>query len=156
MVDDWRVFRDMRLEAVRTNPSVFLRSYETEAAQPNSYWQDCLSNPANAVFILYHGDNPIGLTGAFPDHHSPLDTINFGMSFIRPEYRGRGLSRLFYEARLNWAREQPGIKKITTAHRDGNDASKATMLKHGFKLLDKEEKTFAYDKGISWRYELKI
>ena len=57
------------------------------------------------MFGLFDGDCLIGITAAFALAEDPAaQTAIFGMSFILPEYRGRGLSRLLYEARLEWTR----------------------------------------------------
>ena len=155
--DDWPDFRRIRLQALQTNPSVFLKSYDEEASQPDSYWIDCLSSENSAVFGLYDAETVIGLTGAFRYRESPHDTVILGMSFIHPDYRGRGLSELFYQARIDWARSQEGITRVIVSHRDGNEASKAANQKFGFVATDSTETVFP-DGALAkeYNYELKI
>jgi RimJ/RimL family protein N-acetyltransferase len=62
-------------------------------------------------------------------------------SFIRGEYRGRGLSALYYQTRIDWAREQ-GYTDVYVAHRIGNDASRAANQKFGFKYTHTETTTW--------------
>lgn len=155
--NDWEVFRAIRLEALQTNPSVFLKSYDVESTQPAAYWQDTLQTQDYAVFALYDGDTVIGLTGAFRSRDDAQDTINFGMSFLRPTYRGRGLSTLFYAARIHWARAQNGVKYIHISHRAGNDASRSAILKFGFSLSNTG--TIDYPDGTqdtTYRYHLAL
>ena len=79
------------------------------------------------------------------------------MSFIHPDYRGRGLSELFYQARIDWARSQEGITRVIVSHRDGNEASKAANQKFGFVATDSTETVFP--DGVlakEYNYELKI
>jgi len=54
------------------------------------------------------------------------------MSYILPQYRGRGLSRKFYETRLAWIRNHPKFKRIIVSHRASNEASRRANQKHGF------------------------
>ncbi|MEK7801434.1 MAG: GNAT family protein [Pseudomonadota bacterium] len=155
--NDWEVFRAIRLEALQTNPSVFLKSYEIECKQPASHWMNTLQNHNVAVFALYEGDAVIGLTGAFRVREGAQDSVNFGMSFLRPAYRRRGLSTLFYEARINWAKEQAGVNHIDVSHRAGNDASCAAILKFGFTLSNIE--TIDYPDSTqdkTYRYKLAL
>lgn len=94
--EEWTDFRAIRLEALKTNPSVFLTSYDSALAQNEEQWKSQLRSSANAIFVLRDGKTLIGLTRASRYRESPNDTVVLGMSFLRPEYRGRGLSALFY------------------------------------------------------------
>ena len=77
------------------------------------------------------------------------------MSYIDSEYRGKGLSALLYQARINWARTL-GFERITVGHREGNEASKAANQKFGFVFLEKEEIDFPDGRAFDYRYELKL
>ena len=59
-------------------------------------------------------------------------------SYIRKEYRGQGISALFYQTRIDWAREN-GYTEVYVAHREGNDASRAANQKFGFKYTHTEQ-----------------
>ncbi len=54
------------------------------------------------------------------------------MSYLLPEYRGRGLSRLFYEARLRWIVEQERFERVVVSHRRSNEPSKRANERFGF------------------------
>lgn len=128
---DWRLFREIRLEALATNPGMFGNSYALEYAFPDSHWQDRLSSPANAVWGLFLRTEIIGLTGLFGDADHPGEA-RLTTSFIQPEHRGNGLTGLFYRARIDWARAH-GLKRLVITHRRGNEASRKAMLRAGFR-----------------------
>ncbi|MFA7277258.1 MAG: GNAT family protein [Pseudobdellovibrionaceae bacterium] len=155
--DDWAIYRAARLEALRLNSNVFLRSEDEESVKQDEYWREHLRDTyGSAIFGLYSGDDVIGLTGAFRWRESPLDTVILGMSYIRPEYRGRGLSRLFYEKRLEWAWAQGGITRILVAHREGNEASRAANQKWGFAPYGSEIITYGNGEcAKNYKYELR-
>lgn len=156
-VDDWQAFKDMRLEALQTNQNVFLGRYEKESAEPDSFWQDTLINrDKGAVFGLYDGQTMIGLTGVFRYRDSPEDTAILAMSFIRPEYRRRGLSTHLYEARIDWAKSQNGIQKIIVSHRGGNEASRAANQKFGFVYTGQNEENYPDGKSMQQHYQLDL
>jgi len=54
------------------------------------------------------------------------------MDFIAPEYRGKGLAHMLYKARIDWAQKHPDIEKLHISHREDNEASRRTMIAHGF------------------------
>lgn len=91
-----------------------------------------------AYFGLYHGDECIGLTGVVEHKDNPQDTLLIA-SYIRKEHRGKGLSRMLYEARIVWAKEN-GYKRAIISHRASNVASKAANQKHGFVYTHAERK----------------
>jgi RimJ/RimL family protein N-acetyltransferase len=157
-IDDWETFRAIRLEAVAAHSDVFLSNYDGEAAKDASYWQNTLADTwRGAVFGLYDGDTVIGLTGAFRHRDHVADTVIFGMSYIRADYRRLGLSGLLYAARIAWAREQEGITRIVVSHREGNDISRAANQNFGF--VETGEKFIAFGNNETARevmYELKL
>ncbi len=157
-IDDWKTLKAMRIEAVSAYSHVFLSNAEKASGETDSYWQDMLSNTYNgAVFGLYKGQMAIGLTGVFRYRESKADTVILGMSYIREEYRGLGLSDLLYRARLDWAKAQDGITRVLVGHRTDNEASKRANQRHGFVLISTEDMTFGNGETASHRtYELRI
>lgn len=154
-VADWEILKRIRLEAVKAHSDVFLINYEDSLKLEDSYWIDTVSDHhKGAVYSLYDGDDIIGLTGVFRHRDSPEDTAIFGMTYIRDDYRGKGLSRKLYDTSMSWAVAQDGIRRLVISHREGNEESKSSILRAGFKPYSSEEKT--YDdgtKGISHSYE---
>ncbi len=131
---EWEIFRDFRLQALRAAPGVFASSYEAEVTRTPGEWQLEMKGPDHQVFGLFDGEQIIGITAAFTWREDPSgQTALLAMSFIRPEYRGRGLSRLLYEARLDWIRARPQFKRVVVFHRESNGASRRANQRHGFR-----------------------
>jgi GNAT superfamily N-acetyltransferase len=128
---DWQDFRAIRLDALRTARGNFSASLEKASSEPDAYWRKMLDGEGKRIFGLHDGDRLIGITGVFAEDGPEGRYAGLHMSFILPGYRGRGLSRLFYAARLAWAREA-GLREAYVSHRDGNAASQAAILAHGF------------------------
>ena len=130
---EWPAFRDFRLGALAAAPGVFGSSYETEATWTAEEWQRTVAGPGHQVFGLFDGEYLIGITAVFTWREDPSgETALLGMSFIRPEYRGRGLSRLFYEVRLDWIRKHAQFKRAVVFHRQSNEVSRRANQRHGF------------------------
>ncbi len=155
--EDWETMRRMRIEAVTDHSHVFLSNYDRASAYPDKHWKDILENRDGvAVFGLYKADEAIGLTGAFR-HRERKDTVELGMSYIRPEYRRLGLSDLFYKERIEWAKTLDGVTRIEVGHRDINEASRRANQRHGFILISQEMTTFGNGETAAHStYELKL
>jgi RimJ/RimL family protein N-acetyltransferase len=131
--NEWPLFKEFRLQALKAAPGVFATSYEEAAARSPQEWQETIRGSAHQTFGLFDGERLIGITAAFTWRDDPSgQTAILAMSFILPEYRGRGLSRLFYEARLNWIRAQPQFRRVIVSHRASNEVSRRANQRYGF------------------------
>jgi RimJ/RimL family protein N-acetyltransferase len=140
---EWIAFRDFRLQALRAAPGVFVTSYDEALVRTPEEWQDTIKGPAHQVFGLFDGERLIGVTAAFTSREDPSgETAIFAMSFILPEYRGRGLSRLFYEARLDWIRTHPQFKRVMVSHRLSNEVSRRAIQRYGFRPTGRTSRTW--------------
>jgi RimJ/RimL family protein N-acetyltransferase len=130
---EWEAFRDFRLDALKAAPGVFAFSYDQATAQLPEDWQAAIKGDGHQVFGLFDGERLIGITGAFTYDGDPTgQTALLVMSFILPPHRGRGLSRMFYDARLAWIRSQPRYRRILVSHRKSNEASRRANQRHCF------------------------
>jgi RimJ/RimL family protein N-acetyltransferase len=140
---EWAVFRDFRLAALKAAPGVFGSSYQAEATMTAEEWQRTVTGAGHQVFGLFDGEYLIGITAALTWREDPSgETALLGMSFILPEYRGRGLSRLLYEARLDWIRSHAQFKRAVVFHRQSNEASRRASQRHGFLLIGRAPHTW--------------
>ena len=157
-VDDWEVFKKIRLEAVKENSHSYLTNFDEESLKGDAYWIDTLHDHYNGtVFGIYHKGIAIGIMGAFRYRESKIDTVILGMAYIQNSYRGIKLSNYLYEASIGWAKEQDGIIRILISHRDDNKASESTIKKWGFNFLEKVKITYGDGTtDFSHRYELRI
>lgn len=155
---EWADFRDLRLHALQIDPGVFFSSYETELNNTAEEWQSTVQGPAHQVFGLFDGPRLVGITAAFTWREDPSgETAILGMSFLLPEYRSRGLTRLFYKTRLDWIHAQPQFKRIVVSHRASNEASRRAIERHGFLPARRVSRT--WPDGATeeeWVYEMRI
>jgi RimJ/RimL family protein N-acetyltransferase len=141
--DDWRAFSKVRLKALETDPKVFGSSYEKESQFTEIDWRSRLQADDSAVFMLFAGDAPIGITGVSVFRDDPTGkTAIFWGSWLEPQFRGKGLSELIYKARLDWAKARPNVEKIIVSHRASNLSSKYANQKHGFTYTRTHEKVW--------------
>ena len=141
--NDWKDFRNIRLKALKSDPEVFGSHYEKEKNYTKQDWQEWVGAKDQAVFFIYDDEKPIGMTGIFV----PQDTVEKSKavlwgSWLEPEYRRKGMSEMMYKSRIEWAKQQPEIRRIEVTHRKSNVASKYAIQKHGFKLVKEVNKVW--------------
>jgi RimJ/RimL family protein N-acetyltransferase len=130
---EWRAFRDLRLHALRTEPGVFASAFAAEADLGEAEWRRRIGGEDRQAFGAFDGERLVGITGVITARDDPRgETAMLVMSYLLPEYRGRGLSSRFYEARLAWLRERPRYKRVAVSHRRSNEPSRRANQRFGF------------------------
>lgn len=106
--ESWQQYREIRLEAVRSDPKAFGMSYEEELERSESQWRDFLPNMWFAVI-----DNKIvGMIGLLRDagivskHRAHI--ISF---WVKPEYRGQGIGKKLIQSLQDFAQTHE-IRKL--------------------------------------------
>jgi RimJ/RimL family protein N-acetyltransferase len=149
--EEVQAYKTMRLEALRLEPGMFGNSHAIEAAFADDQWLARVSNPDGACFGLYCGDELIGITGIVISDKERPEEAYMTQSYIRNAHRGKGLSRMLYEARLAWARKQK-LKRLVIGHRIGNTASYAANQHYGFRFTHKESRMWPDGKTEDMMY----
>jgi RimJ/RimL family protein N-acetyltransferase len=141
--EEWEMFRDFRLQALKSSPGVFSGRYEDSVNRPEAEWRTFIRGPFNQAFGLFDGDVLIGITAVFRWRDDPTgETAILAASFILEPYRGRHLSRLLYETRLDWIAQQPVFKRAIVGHRQSNDVSRLANQRYGFTEFQRVRRTW--------------
>jgi RimJ/RimL family protein N-acetyltransferase len=131
--DEWQMLRAFRLQALKSSLGAFAMSHDECASWTEDAWRAEIAAPAHQIFGLFDRQKLIGITAAFTWRGDPSGrTALLAMSYIEPEYRGRGLSNTLYEARLDWIRRSGRFRKVHVSHRASNQASRRANQRHGF------------------------
>lgn len=140
--DDWEILREIRLEALSREPQSFGSDYKKEYLYEKLHWHQFIGNDEDrAIFVIKNGLEIIGLTGVTRSQEYP-DEAKLIASYLRKEYRGLGLSKMLYEARLHWAMHRK-FSAVVVSHRESNHASKMANQKFNFGYVDRREKVWA-------------
>lgn len=128
--DGWRVWRDLRLQALAEAPSAFgskLSEWQGNA-DTEDRWRDRLRRtPLNLIGRL--DQTPAGMVSATaPDAGGTVELISM---WVAPRARGRGLGDSLVRAVLRWARTQ-GAHRVLLCVMDANLHAKALYARHGF------------------------
>jgi RimJ/RimL family protein N-acetyltransferase len=133
---DLQDFKAIRLEALEKHKNVFGSTVEKEASYSDDQWinlwlkENC---PNVASFGLFNGEELIAITAIVRTSDDPSGkTAKLCASYIKEEYRGKGLSKQLYKARIDWAKQRGDFDNIIVSHRSGNEASRNANQAFGF------------------------
>jgi len=118
---DMSAFRAIRLEAIQSDPSVFAASYEEEKARTAQQWRELAKETNERCWIgVFNEGELVGITAAmkWTGDASGKSAI-FRSSYVKPEYRGRGLASKLCDARAEWA-DKNGYNVAMLFHREGH------------------------------------
>jgi GNAT superfamily N-acetyltransferase len=96
----WQEYKDLRLEALRTDPDAFGATYENSVQRPDEYWIGHLEvaqrDPNRVIFFASLEDRLVGMGGAYPEE-DPANVNIVGM-FVSPAWRRRGVGLALIKA----------------------------------------------------------
>jgi ribosomal protein S18 acetylase RimI-like enzyme len=98
--DDWRVMRDIRLDALREAPYAFGSTYAEAAAYPQETW---MAHAASSI-LAYRpelGSGPVGLVASIQEVPGVLELVSM---WVRPRARGRQVGSALVGAIVERAR----------------------------------------------------
>lgn len=128
--DDWRRFREVRLEALREAAYAFSSVLDDwqGAGDTELRWRQRLANvPFNV--IAYLDGTPAGMVGATkPNADGVTELISM---WTAPFARGKGVADALVNAVICWAREQH-ITKVSLEVMEENGRARAFYQRHGF------------------------
>jgi ribosomal protein S18 acetylase RimI-like enzyme len=142
---DWRVFKAIRLEALRLEPRAFGSTYQFEAEQTAAFFRQRLTN--NTVFALWE---PRGLTGKSGSARgmvgigpckSPQEkhkAFLWGM-YVEADLRGSGLGSELLQTALDVAAQQ--IEQVLLTVTSSNTAALNFYRHAGFEEYGKEPRS---------------
>ena len=119
--EDWRLWRDLRLEALQDYPIGYGETHADALASPEQRWVDTPLRPGFHC-LARDGSSVVGMAGGFVDG-SGRPTV-FGV-YVRPASRGQGVLALLLEAVAAWARGLGAEELRLEVHEDNARAAAA-------------------------------
>lgn len=126
-VEDWEMFREVRLRALADAPDAFGALAADAAVQPETVWRSRVGGPGPTMVAL-EDDRPVAVGGAFAPPGESRAML-WGM-WTAPEARGRGHAERILVALLEWCRGR-GLD-VCLHVTEGNDAARRLYERHGF------------------------
>lgn len=88
--DEWATYKDVRLRALQESPDAFVADYDSEAAEPDTFWQDRMERSTR--YLAEIDRDTVGVVSVRPsddiiEHSAEL----FGL-WVTPKMRGEGVA----------------------------------------------------------------
>jgi len=148
-VKDWQKFKEIRLEALKTNPTAFSNTYEDIAKYPDEKWQKQMKQSEkkdeNYFLFAFDGDKVIGMNGAYWTNKPVTKHIAevFGV-FVNPAYRGQGIGKRLMDEIITEIKKNPQFKKIKLGVNAENIQALKLYLSCGLKVVGRLEKELKF------------
>jgi ribosomal protein S18 acetylase RimI-like enzyme len=126
---DAALYRDIRLEGLRSAPEAFGSTFEAEDARPLSFFSERLGG--RAAFGAFHGAEIVGVAGLLIREGSKEahKALLVGM-YVRPGARNAGVGRRLVETIIEFAR--PRVELIQLAVVSDNGPARRLYERLGF------------------------
>ena len=113
----WAEFRELRLQALRGDPTAFGSSYEESVEEPEAFWrgrlEDAQRKVENITLFAEADGRLVGMMGMFRRFRIKTKHVAtvFGV-YVDPAARGRGIARQLMQALLDEIACLPEIVKL--------------------------------------------
>ncbi|MFI6101732.1 GNAT family N-acetyltransferase [Lentzea sp. NPDC051213] len=94
--DEWRLWRDIRLEALATDPDEFGSTLAREEEYSEPDWRNGL---VDGVKLVALDGEPVGMVAGTPEPHG----LYLYSMWVRDSHRGRGVGEALVREVLAWA-----------------------------------------------------
>lgn len=149
-LDDWQVWRKLRLNALRLAPTAYGETYANAMAGGDGYWQRWWIERGDTALrtITFLDGVPAGQIACLevPEFAEPIIIA----MWVEEGLRGRGVADALVADTLDWAREQ-GYRRIRLGVTEGNETARKLYLRHGFAPTGEREPLHSHPElQIEW------
>ncbi|MFE9678604.1 GNAT family N-acetyltransferase [Streptomyces sp. NPDC006259] len=146
--DEWPAVKELRLLALRDPVAhlAFLETYDEGLARSDSYWEERTTRAAegadDAQQIIAEGPDGewVATLTVLVEEAGTKDWAGFPVErrqghvvgvFVRPEYRGIGLTEVLFDAGLEWAWAR-GLERVRLIVHEDNGRARTFYSRAGF------------------------
>jgi ribosomal protein S18 acetylase RimI-like enzyme len=151
--NDWARLRDIRLTALRVDPTAFLSSYQTELAFAEQQWREQFSR--GEWHIMRAGALDVGLVGVTREPDMPARECYLEYLWVARGFRRRGVATHLLRAVLDSLRYS-GVQTVWLYILDGNDPAMRLYRGFGFQSTDERQELPDHPAGSEERMRLRL
>ena len=140
-------YRTIRLAALQNAPEAFGSTYEMEAGQTMSGWEERLQTPG--AFAAFMDGKIVGMARFVQDAGSAKERHKGAVyaMYVAPQARGQGIGSALLEALISHA--SGVVEQLRLGVVDTNEAAIRLYQKHGFEIYGKELRALKTAQGYS-------
>jgi GNAT superfamily N-acetyltransferase len=139
-LDDWLVWKEMRLTALRSAPTAYGETYATAVAGDDHYWQKWWLERADDTAMrsmAYVDGTPAGQVGCL-QWRGPDSVPMLIAMWVEQRFRGSGVADALVADVVDWARDN-GFQQLELGVTEGNETALKLYLRHGFESTGRTE-----------------
>lgn len=125
---DWKLYRRVRLDALKEAPYAFGSRYEVEVKAPDSRWREIVVSRTRFVAEV---DGAVAGTVSGGDDES-TGAASMTAMWVDPRFRGQGVGDVLVKTAVEWARKA-GYGRMFLWVTDGNDPAERLYERNGFR-----------------------
>ncbi|RDU38860.1 GNAT family N-acetyltransferase [Neobacillus piezotolerans] len=130
---DAKMYRTLRLEALRNHPDAFGSSYEEELEYPLSLFEERFRNGPAVTLGAFIDGGLAGTVTLFPETKKKfMHRVNLVAMYVDPKQRRSGAGKKLVSAALDLAREMEGVTHVYLAVTSTNIPAKKLYESMGF------------------------
>ncbi len=134
----WKEYRDLRLEALRGDPTAFGSSFEDEVNLAEDEWRRRIKN---TLFAMSDDDAPIGMIVClFNDRPKTRHIADIVGVYVSADHRGQGVGTRMLNHVLSLIRSEKRIVKVKLAVNPEQRAAVRLYEKAGFLVTGRTKK----------------
>lgn len=144
---DAEAFREIRLEALSTDPSAFGSTYARESAEGLDFFRQRCSPSENGFVVgAFDGSELVGMAGIFREsgerrrHKAVVWTM-----YVLGSYRGTGLGRKLLDDVVSRARKLDGVVQARLTVNAANLPARELYASYGFQSYGLEKRAQVID-----------
>lgn len=140
--EDWTIYRDLRLAALKNDPTAFGSSFEEESQYDQATW----IRYTKGVYAAMTKDHAVGMIVVFfttrMKYHHIAEIFGF---YVSPEYRGQKIGEKLMEHALKLILENKSIIKVKLTVNVEQQSAVHVYEKFGFKRVGLMKKEMLID-----------
>jgi ribosomal protein S18 acetylase RimI-like enzyme len=125
--DDWKVFRTIRLAALKEAPYAFGSTWEGEVNRSDDEWRQAVTSRLRFVAVL--NDQVVGMAAG--GESDQTGTAALTSLWVDPASRGQGVGDQLVIAVLEWAKSE-GFSQVLLWVTEGNSKAESLYHRNGF------------------------
>lgn len=95
----WQEYKQIRLNALRNNPDVFLTTYKEAREYPDEKWRERLNADDNMMLFAESEQKIVGMIIAFWSNNPNLSHVaEIAGLYVEPEFRQQGIGKQLLQA----------------------------------------------------------
>lgn len=144
-LDDWLVWKQLRLTALRCAPTAYGETYAAAATGDEHYWQKWWLERGDDIAmrsIAFVDGVPAGQVGCL-QWRGPQSLPMLISMWVEEDFRGSGVADALVADVLEWARGN-GFRQVECGVAEGNETARKLYLRHGFEPTGRSEQLHSF------------